>query len=60
MKKKSKQIVSLLMLATMLVCMLTACTTKLSGTYTNDEGLVKQSITFKEDNKVEISAFGIE
>ena len=59
MKKSSRRIVSLLLLTTLLMCMLTACTTKLSGTYTNDEGLVKQSFTFKEDNKVAVSAFGI-
>ena len=39
--------------------MLTACSSNLSGTYSNDEGLVKQSFTFKEENKVEVSAFGI-
>ena len=60
MKKNLKRIVSLLLLTTILVFVLTACTTKLSGTYTNDEGLVKQSFTFKEDNKVEVSAFGID
>lgn len=60
MKKSLKRIVSLLLMASMLMCVLTACTTKLSGTYTNDEGLVKQSFTFKEDNKVEVSAFGID
>ena len=54
MKKNLKCIVSLLLLTTMLVCVLTACTTKLSGTYTNDEGIIKQSFTFKEDNKVEV------
>lgn len=59
MKKNIKRIVSLLLMAAMLMCVLTACTTKLSGTYTNDEGLVKQSFIFKEDNKVEVSAFGI-
>ncbi len=50
--------------AGVLLCMLvfafTACATKLSGTYTNSEGLIKQSFTFKEDNKVEVSAFGID
>ena len=60
MKKSCGRIVSLLLLTVSLVCILTACTTKLSGTYTNDEGLVKQSFTFKEDNKVEVSAFGID
>lgn len=43
----------------MLIFMITACTTKLSGTYTNDEGLIKQSFTFKDGNIVEVSAFGI-
>ena len=60
MKKSCGRIVSLLLLTVSLVCILMACTTKLSGTYTNDEGLVKQSFTFKEDNKVEVSAFGID
>ena len=60
MKKNLKRIVSLLLLTTILVFLLTACATKLSGTYTNDEGLVKQSFTFKEDNKVDVSAFGID
>lgn len=60
MKKNFRRVVSLLLLTVFLSIMLTACTTKLSGTYTNDEGLVKQSFTFKEDNKVEVSAFGID
>ena len=60
MKKNFKKIVSLLLLTVFTVCMLTGCTTKLNGTYTNDEGLVKQSFTFKEDNKVSASAFGVD
>ena len=32
----------------------------LSGTYTRKEGLIEQSFSFKEDNKVEVSAFGID
>ena len=60
MKKSFKGIVSLLLLTAVLACMLTACSTKLYGTYTNEEGLVKQSFTFKEDNKVEVSALGID
>ena len=60
MKKNFKRIVTLLLLTVFLICTLTACTTKLSGTYTNDDGLIKQSFTFKEDNKVEVSAFGID
>lgn len=59
MMKKFKHIISLLLVITMIVCLLTACATKLKGTYTNDEGLIKQSFTFKDDNKVEVSAFGI-
>ena len=60
MKKNLKRIVSFLLLTVFLMCMLSSCTTKLSGTYTNEEGLIKQSFTFKEDNKVAVSAFGIE
>lgn len=60
MRKNFKGIVLLLLLTTLLMCMLTACATKLNGTYTNDDGLVKQSFTFKEDNKVAVSAFGID
>ena len=52
--------VMLALLICTIVLSLTACATKLSGTYTNEEGLVKQSFTFKEDNKVEVSAFGID
>ena len=59
MKKSFKRIVSLLLVAVFILCALTACATKLNGTYTNDEGLVKQSFTFKEDNVVKVSAFGI-
>lgn len=60
MKKRIKSMVSMSFLVIILMCILTACSTKLSGTYTNEDGLVKQSFTFKEDNKVEVSAFGIE
>ena len=56
--KNVKVILSLLLICVML-CSLTACATKLNGTYTNDEGIVKQSFTFKDDDKVEVSAFGI-
>lgn len=60
MKKSCRRVVSLLLLTVSLIFVLTACATKLSGTYTNDEGLVKQSFTFKEDNMVEVSAFGVD
>lgn len=42
----------------MLMCYMTACSTRLSGTYTTD-GVIEQSLTFQEDNVVVISAFGI-
>lgn len=60
MKKKNwiKRITAAFLVCLM-VCTLTACTTTLKGTYTSKEGLVEQSFTFKEDNKVEVSAFGI-
>ncbi len=54
-----KCIVSLLLVFSCLF-MLTACETKLNGTYTSEEGLIKQSFTFKDDNKVEVSAFGVD
>lgn len=59
-KKAFKKIVAALMLVCVMVCTLTACTTTLKGTYTSKEGLIEQSFTFKEDNKVEVSAFGID
>lgn len=50
-------------LITTLVCSivlaLTACTTTLRGTYSLKDNLVEQSFTFMEDDKVEMSAFGI-
>lgn len=46
-------------LVLVVMCTVTACTTTLNGTYVS-EGLIKQSFTFKEDNKVEVSAFGID
>ena len=48
------------LLACLMMCTLVACTTTLKGTYTSKEGLIEQSFTFKEDNKVEVSAFGID
>lgn len=59
MRRKSiKSFVAVLMIG-FLMCMLTACTTSLKGTYTNTEGMTEQSFTFKEDNKVDVSAFGV-
>ena len=59
MKKNFKRILSFLLLTVFLICMLTSCSTKLKGTYVNDDGIIKQSFTFKEDNKVDVSAFGL-
>lgn len=61
MKQKNaiKKIIAALLICLM-VGTLTACTTTLKGTYTSKEGLTEQSFTFKEDNKVEVSAFGID
>lgn len=58
-RRRNFRSIALLLLCCLLVCMLTACTTKLKGTYTNADGLIKQSFTFKDDDKVDVSAFGI-
>lgn len=60
MIRKNMRAITALLLVCVMVCTLTACTTTLNGTYTNKEGLIEQSFTFKEENKVEVSAFGIE
>ena len=57
-KKNLKAIVAILLIC-VLVCSLTACAAKLNGTYSSD-GIIKQSFTFKEDNVVIMSAFGID
>lgn len=59
-KKAFKKIVAALLLVCVMVCTFTACTTTLKGTYVSKEGLIEQRFTFKEDNKVEVAAFGIE
>lgn len=62
MKQKSafKRAAAVIVLVCVMVCTFTACTTTLKGTYTNKDGLIEQSLTFKEDNIVEVSAFGID
>ena len=60
MFRKSMRAMAALLLVCVMVCTLTACTTTLKGTYTSKDGLIEQSFTFKEDNKVEVSAFGID
>lgn len=57
--KIGKRIAAFLLVCLM-VCTLAACDTTLKGTYTSTEGLIEHSFTFKEDNKVEMSAFGID
>ena len=53
-----KRMVVFVLTIIMLMCYMTACSTRLSGTYTTD-GVIEQSLTFQEDNVVVISAFGI-
>ncbi len=60
MVKKSFKMIKALLLVCVMVCTLMACTTTLSGTYTTKDGAIEQSLTFMEDNKVEVSAFGID
>ena len=61
MKRKNfcKRMAALL-LCLVMVFSLTACSMTLNGTYTATNDLVGQSFTFKEDNKVDVSAFGID
>ena len=58
-KKVLSSVASVLMICVVLFS-LVGCSTTLKGTYTSKEGLIKQSFTFKDDNKVDVSAFGIE
>lgn len=59
MFKKSVKVITVLLVVCIMACSLTACATKLNGKYTSD-GLIEQSFTFKEDDVVVISAFGID
>ena len=56
--KKMMRVFALVLAVIAIMGCLTACSTKLKGTYTS-EGLISQSFTFKEDNVVVVSAFGI-
>lgn len=60
MVKKIARSVLAGLLVMMLLLSLTACQTKLQGTYTAENGLVRQSFTFTKDGKVEVTAFGID
>ena len=57
--KKTMRRVMTAVLAVLMLCVLTACTTTLNGTYVSKDGVIEQSFTFDRDNKVEVSAFGI-
>lgn len=57
--KRWKSIFAVMTLS-LILCIFAACATTLKGTYTSKEGLIEQSFTFKEDDKVEVSAFGID
>lgn len=59
-KKTFTKVVAMVLLVCVMVCTFAACTTTLNGTYTNKDGLIEQKFTFKKDNKVEASAFGID
>ena len=57
--KTFKRITATVLLICLLVFTLASCTTKLHGKYTSD-GIIKQSFTFKDNDKVDVSAFGID
>ena len=59
MLKKSFGKVFAGILAVVIVCVFSACSTKLNGTYTSSDGIVKQSFIFNDDT-VKVSAFGVE
>lgn len=58
MAKKNIRVIVAAILCCAMMFAFSACSTKLSGTYTA-EGIIEQSFTFKEDNVVEFSAFGV-
>ena len=60
MLKKGLKSIAIVILVFVMLFSMVACGNKLSGTYTNSEGLVKLSYTFKEDNIVETNALGID
>lgn len=59
MKRKTMKRIFVGFLACLMVFMMVSCATKLNGTYTSTDGLVKQSFTFEDENVVKMSAFGI-
>ena len=59
-KQKTIKRIVLMVLVLAMAFALASCTTKLKGTYTTTEGLIKQSFTFMDDGVVKVSAFGID
>ena len=60
MKKNTFKRVLTGFLAVVMLFAMISCTTKLNGTYTSVDGLVKQSFTFDREDNVKVSAFGID
>ncbi len=58
--KKAMKRVGVILLACVMVLTMVACSTTLKGTYTSKSGLIEQKFIFKEDNRVAVSAFGID
>lgn len=56
MSKMWKRVIAVV-LVLVVMCTVTACTTTLKGTYVKLNSI--EQITFKEDNKVEVSALGL-
>ena len=59
MKAKVLKRAVALLLACLMTVTLTACSKTLKGTYVTKDALVEQSLTFGDDNKVSMSAFGL-
>ena len=59
MSKKCFQRVTLIVVVCLMLCGLTACATTLNGTYTSKDSLLEYQFTFMDDNKVKMSAFGV-
>ena len=60
MKKQNVIRIMAMLMVCVLLCPLMGCATTLKGTYVAKDSLIQQSLTFKEDNRVEMSAFGLE
>ena len=58
MLKNIKTIISFVLIC-VIVCSFVACSSTLSGTYTNKDGIIEQSFIFEKDNIVKVSAFGV-